>query len=104
MAIGRLVNNSLKQIDLKCHHSGNGSRYGGGSSVKSNMTCRKCGKKGHINKDCRSKVNDSSGNPPKKYANDLPEWVNRKPVVSDTKDLATYIMTRNNNKYKCCTS
>ena len=64
------------------------------------MTCHKCGKKGHINKYCRSKGNDSSGNPPKKSANELPEWVTKKPLVSDTKYLATATMTRSKNKYK----
>ena len=28
----------------------------------------------------------------------------KKPIVSDTKDLTTATMTRNNNKYKWCTS
>ena len=58
------------------------------------MTCHKCGKKVHINKYCRSKVNESGGKPPKNSANKLPEWFTKKPVVSDTKYLATYIMTR----------
>ena len=30
-------------------------------------------KKGHIQKNCKSKVNGSSGNTPKKSINDLPE-------------------------------
>ena len=68
------------------------------------MTCHKCSKKVHINKDFRSKGNGSGGNPPKKYAKDLPEQVTKKPVVSYTKDLATATMTCNNKKYKWCTS
>ena len=32
----------------------------------------KCGKRGHIQKDCRSKGNGSSGNSPKKSKNKLP--------------------------------
>ena len=68
------------------------------------MTCHKCGKKVHLNKDCRSKVNGSGENPPKKYPNEFPEWVTKKPVVSDTKDLASSTMNRNNKKYKWCTS
>ena len=60
-------------------------------------------KKGHIQKDCRSKANGSSGNTLKKSINELPEWVTRKPVDSDTKDLTTATMTHNYNKYKWCT-
>ena len=36
--------------------------------------------------------------------NELPEWVTRKPVDSDNKDLTTATMTRNDKKYKWCTS
>ena len=61
-------------------------------------------KKGHIQKQCRSKANGSSGNSSNKPKNELPEWVTRKPVVSDTKDLTTVTMTRNEKKYKWCTS
>ena len=68
------------------------------------MTCHKWDKKGHIKKDCRSKVNGSSGNPPKKSTNELPGWVTNKPIVSDTKDLATATMTLNHKKCKWCTS
>ena len=67
------------------------------------MTCHKCGKMGHIQKDCRPKVNGSGGNPPKKSTNQLPEWVTKMHIVSDTKDLTTATMTRNNNKYNWCT-
>ena len=59
---------------------------------------------GHIQKDCRSKANHSSGNTPKNSINELPKWVTRKPVVSDTKNLTTATMTRNDKKYKWCTS
>ena len=61
-------------------------------------------KKGHIQKDCKSKGNGSSGNTPKKSINELPEWVTRKPVDSDTQDLTTATMIRNDKKYTWCTS
>ena len=57
-----------------------------------------------VKKDCRSKGNVHGGNTPMKSPNELPEWVTKKPVVSDTKDLATATMNRNNKKYKWCTS
>ena len=57
------------------------------------MTCHKCVKKGHIQKDCRSKRNGSSGSPTKKSEKELLEWVTNNPVVSYNKDLATDIMT-----------
>ena len=88
----------MKQVDFKSHHSVNVSGSGGGSSARSDTTCHKFGKKGHIKKKCRSKRNGSGGNPPKNSTNELPEWVTKKPVDSDTKDLATSIMTCNNKK------
>ena len=94
----------MKQVDLKSRRSGNVSGSGRGSSSRSDIICHKCGKKGHIQKDCRSKANGYSGNTPKKSTNELPEWFTRKPVVSDTKDLKTATMTRNNKKYKWCIS
>ena len=40
----------------------------------------------------------------RKSTNELPEWVTRNPVVPDTKDLTTSIMTHNDKKYKWCIS
>ena len=103
MAIEQSVNKPLKQVDFNIPRSVNCCVSGGGLSVKSNMTCNKCVKKSHIQKYCRSKGTGSCGNPPKKSANELPEWVTKKPVVSDTKDLATNTITHKNKKYMCCT-
>ena len=104
MAIEQSTNKALKQVDFKSQHSGNGSGYGRGLSARSDKTCHKCGKKGHIQKHCRSTGNFSSGNTPKNSINELPEWVTRKPVDSETKDPTTATMTRNNKKYKWCIS
>ena len=104
VAIGQSINKALKKVYFKSRHSGNVSGSRRGSSAKSDITFHKWGKKGHIQKDCRSKVNCSSGNSPKNSTNELPECVTRKPVVSDTKDLTTANITCNNNKYKWCTS
>ena len=100
MAIYESVNKYLKQVDFKSHCSGNVS----GSSSRSNVVCHNCGMRRHLQKYCRSKGNGSSGNPPKKSTNDLPEWVANKPVVSDSKDLATAAMNRKNKKYRWRTS
>ena len=94
----------MKQVDFKIRRSRNVSGSGEGSSARSDITCHKCDKKGHPKKYCRSKVNGSGGNPPKKSPNDLPEWVTKKPVVSDTRDLATSTMTCNHKKYMWYTS
>ena len=67
------------------------------------MTFDKCSKKGHTRKECRSKGTGSSGNPPRKSKSELPEWVTKKTVVSDTKDPATATRIQKNNKYKWCT-
>ena len=75
-----------------------------GHLLSQNVTFQKCGKKVHIMKDCQSKLTGYSGNPSKKSINELPEWVTKKLVFPDTKDLATSTTTRNNNKFKCCTS
>ena len=93
----------LKGVDFKSRCSGFYSGSVGGSYVKSNVTCHKCDKKGHIQKYCTENVTGSSGNSPNKYTNYLPEWVTKKPVVSDTKDLAPFTMTPNIKKYKWCT-
>ena len=90
----------MKQVDFKSDQSGNGSGSGRGSYARSDMTCQNWGKKGHIQKDCRSKENGFGRNPPQNSTNELPEWVNKKPVVSDTKDLIRYTMAFNSNKYK----
>ena len=86
------IDNS-KQVDFKSRHSGNGSGSERGSFARLDGKCDKCGKKGHIKKDCRSKIHGSSGNTPKKSINELPIWVTRKPVDSDTKYLITATMT-----------
>ena len=104
MAIEQSINKALKQVDFKSRSSENGCGSGKGSFAKSDGKCHKCGKKGHIQKDCKSKGNGSSSNTPKKSMNDLPEWVTKKPVDSDTKYLTTAIMTHNDKKYKWCTS
>ena len=82
MAIEQLINKALKQVDFNSRRSGNGNGSGKGSFARSDGKCHKCGKKGHIQKDCRSKGNGSSGTTPKKSINELPEWVTRKPVDS----------------------
>ena len=104
MAIEHSINKDLNQVDFKSLRSGNGTGSVRSSSASSDITCHKCGKKGHIQKDCRSKGNGSSGTPHKKSTNELPECVTRKPIVSDTKDLKIATMIFNNNKYKWCTS
>ena len=59
--IEQSINKTLKQVYLKIRCSLNGSGSGRGSSVRPNITCHKCGKKGHIQENCRSKENGSSG-------------------------------------------
>ena len=93
-----------KQVDFKRRCSGNDGGSGKGSFTRSDGKCHKCGKKGHIKKDCRSKIHGSSVNTPKKSINELTKWVTRKPVDSDTKDLITTTMTHKNKKYKWCIS
>ena len=98
MDIEQSIKKALKQVDFKSRRSVNGTGSVGGSYARSDMTCNKCDKKGHIQKDCRSKRNGSGGKPPKKSKKYLPEWVTKKPFVSDTKDLTTATMTCNKNK------
>ena len=98
--IYQLIKRALKHVDFKIRHSGNGSGSGRGSSARSYITCHKCGKNGHIQQDCRSKVNGYSGNLPEKSTNELSEWVTKKTVVSDTKDLTAATMNCNKKKKK----
>ena len=104
VAIEKSIKKALKQVDFKSRSNGNGSGSGKGSFAKSDGKCHKCGKKGHIHKYCKSKGNGSGGNTPKKFMNELPEWVTTKPVDSDNQDLTTATMTCNDKKYKWCTS
>ena len=60
MYIEQSINKSLNQVYFRSRYSGNGSGSGKGSSARSYITCHKCCKKGHIQKDCRSKGNGSS--------------------------------------------
>ena len=78
----KLINKALKQVDFKKRRSGSNSGSGRGSSARSGITCHKCGKKGHIQKNCRSKGNGSSGNLSTKSTNEIPEWITKKTVVS----------------------
>ena len=104
VAIKQLINKSLKQVHFKSCRSGNGSGFGKGSSTRSDITCQKCVKKGHIKKECRSTGNGSSGNLLNKSTNELPELLTRKHVVSYTKYLTTATMNHNDKKYKWFTS
>ena len=103
MVVDQSIDNALKQVYFKSRHSGNGSGSGRGSYARLDITCHTCGKKGHIQKDCRSKGNGSSWNSPKKSTNELPEWMTQKPVVSDTKHMIKSTINRNNKKYMWCT-
>ena len=51
MAVEKLINKASGQVYFKIHRSENGSGSGRGSSARSDITCHKCGKKGHIQKD-----------------------------------------------------
>ena len=99
VAIEQSINKALKQVDFKSRRSGSGSGSGGGSSARSDKSSHKCGKNVHFKKDFRSKVNGYGRNSPKKSANELTEWFTKKPVVSDTKYVATSTMTHNQNQY-----
>ena len=48
VTIEHSFNEALDQVDSRIRRSGNGSGSGEDSYVKSNMTCRNYGKKGHI--------------------------------------------------------
>ena len=99
LSIDKSVKNALKQFEFKVCNSGNGSGYGWGKSVSSNVILCSCVKRGHIHRNCSCKVNGYSVNPSNESTG-----VSKKPIVSYTNDLATAIMTRNIKKYKLFTS
>ena len=104
VAIEQSTNKALKQIQFKSRQKIVDIFTGRESHIKSYVTCHKCGKKVHTKKECRPKGTGSSGNQPKKYENEIPEWVTKKPVVSYIEILATDTMARNNKKHKWCIS
>ena len=57
MAIEKLFNRYLKKFDSMIHNSCNGSASGGGPSANSNVIFHYCGKKGHFQREFRSKGN-----------------------------------------------
>ena len=71
MAIEQSINEALKQVYFKSRRSGNVVVFERGSFARSDITCHKCGKRGYIYKDCRSKGNGSSKKSPKKSTNGL---------------------------------
>ena len=72
MDIEQFINKALKQVYLKIRSIVYVSGSGRGSYGRSDITCRKCGKKINIQKDYRSKGNGYSGNSPDKSKNDCP--------------------------------
>ena len=98
MATEPLVHNALKPVDFKIFRSENSSGSGGGSSVKSNLTCHKYGKKGYIKKYFRSKGTGYIAKTPEKSANKCPEWVTKNDVISDTKYIVTCLMNHKKKK------
>ena len=90
-----MVNKAFQYVYFKIRNSGNVSGSGGGSSTMLNVICKKCDKKEHIQRECRYKENDSSGNPPKNPINKIPEYFTNNIFVSDTKELS--ISTTNQN-------
>ena len=50
VAIWHSINKALKQVDFNILRSGNGGGSGKRSSARSDITCHKCNKKGHIQK------------------------------------------------------
>ena len=58
----------------------------------------------HVKKYFIYNGNGSSGESFQKTTRNITEWVTKKPVISDVKDLETATMICNNDKYKCCTS
>ena len=100
MVINQSFKKALKQVDLKRCNSVHFNGSGGGSSDRSTLICHKCVKKGHIQRNFRSKVNSSSEDPSKKSINELLKWFTKKPVVSGTKYPEITTTTCNSNKYK----
>ena len=51
---------ALKQVDFKSRRGGNGGCYGGGSSTRSDITCHKCGKRDHVQKNAAGQMENLS--------------------------------------------
>ena len=47
-------NKTVEKFYCKIRHKGKDNKSGVGSSTKSNVTCRNCGKRGHLKRKCKS--------------------------------------------------
>ena len=71
MEIEQPLNTALKKVYFNIHYSINGNDSGIGSYDRLDVTCHKCGKQGHIKRDCSYKGNCSNGNSHHKSKNEI---------------------------------
>ena len=92
------VNNTVEKFNSKIRHNFKDINSVVVSSTKSVATCHKCGKKGHIKRNCKSNINGSDGGLSKRSTRELPKWVINKPVISYVPYLTTDTMNCNNKQ------
>ena len=62
MSIYHPVNKYFNMFDFNILHGVNGNDPGGGISTRSDVTCHKCDKKGHTQRDFKPNKNGFGGN------------------------------------------
>ena len=104
MEIESPVNKNVEKVYCKILHKGKDNKSGVGSSTKSDVTCHNCGKRGHLKRNCKTNRNVYNGELSKTPTRKLPNWVSKKPMISDVQNMTTATMNRNEYHYKWCTS
>ena len=94
------VNKTVEKFYCKIRHKGKENKYGVGSSINSALTCHKCGKKGHLERNSKSNRNGFNGELSKTSTRKLPKWVTKNPMISDVQNLTTATMKCNKSHYK----
>ena len=98
MTIEPPVNKVVNKVYFKSRQNVKVNNSGVGSSTKSVATCHKCGKKGHMKNNGKSNRNGSDWELSERSTQKLPNWVTKKPMISDVEYMTTATTNRNKKK------
>ena len=88
------VNKTVEKFYCEIRHKVKDNKSGVGSSTKSVITYHKCGKKGHLKRNCKFNKNGSDGELSKISTVKLTKWVTKKPLISDVENTTRATMNQ----------